>query len=71
MPPEQREGQAIDALHGQKSLRLGLPNEGVAAPEVGTDGDPRPKPLDRPGNPLEQAGKGFLKVHVTPVAKAV
>jgi len=59
----------ISLLDRLKVLRLGLPDEGVCGLEVGYFGRARAKALDRPGNPLDEAGK--LKVHVAPVAKAI
>ncbi len=67
---EQGKRHAVDFLDRLKVLRLGLPDEGVCGLEVGYFGRARAKALDRPGNPLDEAGQRLLKVHVAPVAKA-
>jgi hypothetical protein len=50
-------------------LRLGLPDKGIACGEIGPLGLARTKPLDGAGDPLEEAGKGFLKVHLGPLQR--
>jgi hypothetical protein len=68
---QERKRQAIDVLDGEKAFRLGLPNEGVVAFEVGRIRLAWGKTLDRPGNPLDKPRNRLLKVHVAPVAKAI
>ena len=66
---EQRERHAVDGSDRQEALRLGLPDKGIACGEIGPLGLARTKPLDGAGDPLEKAGKGFLKVHVGPLQR--
>ena len=64
MPLSSASGTRLTVLTGRKALRLGLPDKGIACGEIGPLGLARTEPLDGPGDPLEKAGKGFLKVHV-------
>jgi hypothetical protein len=50
-------------------LRLDLPDKGIAGSEIGPVGLTRTKPLDGAGDPLEKAGKRFLKVHLGPLQR--
>ncbi len=68
---EQGQLNAVDVLDRQECVRLGLPHEGLCGLEVGALGLARAEAFDGPGDPLEQAGKRLLKVHVAPVAKAI
>ena len=69
MPFSRASGTRLTLATGRKALRLGLPDEGVAGVEIGPSGLARAEPLDRPGDPLEKAGKGFLKVHIGPLQR--
>ena len=71
MPLSRDSATRLTSLTVRKPSRLGLPDEGVSVLEVGPLGLARAEALDGAGNPLEQAGKGLLKVHVAPVAKAI
>jgi len=69
--PKQGQGHSIDIAYGLKALGLGLPDKGIRGVEIGPVGFTRSKTLKRPGDPLQKAGKGFLKVHAAPVAKPI
>ena len=68
---EQRKRHAVDRLRrGGRSRVSACQTKASRRREVGRFGLARSEPLERAGDPLDEAGDRFLKVHVAPVAKA-
>ena len=68
MPSSSADGTRLTVLT-VKRLCVSSCQKGIACGEIGPLGLARTKPLDGAGDPLEKAGKRFLKVHLCPLQR--